>query len=576
MVRELKRALRGKGLRVIRAGPSIEGALEEARPHALVVDAAASPDDSLEVCVFAAQVQPDTPILVIAAEGDSAMVEMALDVGITDFINEPLEWELLALRVSTMIRVTRERACQQDGNVRAQRKTECDFLTGLASRDVFMRSVSQVLKRAEREGSPAALLYLGLDRFKRINDTLGHIVGDELLRQVAGLLKQQLRPTDLVASADDLGVANVSRLGGDEFMVFLSKIRRPEDAGDVARRILDALMTPFKIALREAGLDTIRKREISTTASIGISVFPEDGGDAQALLNRADRAMRGAKASRRGSYAFYQQSIGEALLRQLDIEKWLPLAIERDELELHYQPRVDVRDEMITSAEALLRWNSRELGPVQPKEFVPIAEETGLIVPIGKWVLETACAQLAQWRRHGDLDLRLSVNVSPQQFVLSDAAKTVTDALDESGLGPHALELEITESLVLGEDDRTARALRDLRSIGMTLALDDFGTGYSSLNFVTRFPVDVLKIDRSIASKVEDDPAAVTVVSAIVAMSNDLGLQVVAEGVDSIGQVRRLRELGCDEIQGFVVSKALAAKDLSEFCREWCGFQVSG
>jgi EAL domain-containing protein (putative c-di-GMP-specific phosphodiesterase class I) len=359
--------------------------------------------------------------LIIAAQGDSATVEMALGIGIRDFVNEPIEWELLAFRVSTMIRVTRKRACQQNGNVRAQRKTESDFLTGLASRDGFMRGVS-----------------------------------------------------------------------------------------------------------------------------------------------------------RRGDDAVNQRSIEEASIRRLDIEKWLWLAIERDEMELHYQPRVDVRDETIISAEALLRWNSRELGPVQPKEFIPIAEETGSIVPIGKWVLETACAQLARWRRQEDLDLRLSVNVSPRQFVLSDAAKTVTDALDESGLGPHALELEITESLMLGEDDRAARALQDLKSIGMTLALDDFGTGYSSLNFVTRFPVDVLKIDRSIASEVEGDPGAVTVVSAIIAIANDLALQVVAEGVDSMGQVRRLRELGCDEIQGFVVSKALAAKDFLEFYREWCGFQVSG
>ena len=450
--------------------------------------------------------------------------------------------------------------------MRTWRKTEYDGLTGLASRDLFMQGVSQALQRAEREGYPVALLYIGLDRFKRINDTLGHAVGDDLLRHVAGLLQQQVRPTDLVTFAGDLGVAEVSRLGSDEFMAFLSRIRRPEDAGDVARRILDVVTTPLKVS----------NREVSTTASIGISVFPEDGGDAQSLLNRADMAMRGVKASRGRGYAFYQRSIGEALLRRLNIEKWLSLAIERDELELYYQPRADVRSETIASAEALLRWNSRELGPVQPNEFIPIAEETGLIVPIGKWVLETACAQFARWRRHEGLDLRVSVNVSSEQFILSDVARTVTDALNASRLLPYALELEITESLVLQQDHRTAHALRDLRSIGVTLALDDFGTGYSSLSFVTRFPLDVLKIDRSIAAEVENDPAAATVVSAIVAIANDLALQVVAEGVDSIGQMRRLRELGCDEIQGFLVSQALAGKDFSEFCGEWYGFRVSG
>jgi predicted signal transduction protein with EAL and GGDEF domain len=340
-------------------------------------------------------------------------------------------------------------------------------------------------------------------------------------------------------------------------------VRRAQDAGDVAHRILEAVKAPVSVA----------GYELSTTASIGIAVFPQDGQDAETLLKCADMAMYGAKAKGPGRYEFYQPSMGQAFVRRVELEKHLRHALERDEFEMRYQPRIDIRTGTMVGMEALIRWHSPELGWVQPREFIPVAEETRLIVPIGAWVIETACAQLALWQRIGWSGLRLSLNVSSEQFASSDLTKTVTDTLRTTSLKPQALELEVTESLMVGEDNRTALALRDLRAIGVALALDDFGTGYSSLSFLTRFPLDVLKIDRSIASGVEDDPAAASIVEAVVAMGRRLGLRIVAEGVDSTGQAERIRELGCDEIQGFLISQPLDAKELGDFRRYWRSLQ---
>jgi diguanylate cyclase (GGDEF)-like protein len=540
-------------------------------PGAVVIDAAVSQRDALKVCSEIQRHQGGearTPILLIAAPADASTVRRAVSLGISDFAEEPVSGELLAIRIESMVRVASERLHLRDEVAQAQSRADCDGLTGLASRQSFMQSVNHALGRAKRGGHPLALLYIDLDRFKGINDTLGHAAGDALLQQVARLLKGQIRPTDVVGSPGAHGSTAVSRLGGDEFTVLLSKVRRADDAGDVVHRILEAMKVPVAVS----------GHEISTTASVGIAVFPQDGEDAETLLKRADLAMYEAKARGPGTFRFYQPSMGQTLLRRLELEEHLRHALERNEFEVRYQPRVDLRSEIVAGAEALLRWNSRELGWVRPSEFIPVAEETGLIVSIGAWVLETACAQLARWQRIGWPDFRLSVNVSSQQFASSDVAKLTTEALRSNGLPPHALELEVTESLMLGESDRTALALRDLRAIGVTLALDDFGTGYSSLSFLTRFPLDVLKIDRSIASQVRADPAAASIVEAVVAMGRRLGLRIVAEGVDSLSQALQLRKLGCDEIQGFLVSEAVTAEEFGEFCRGWRGLepQTSG
>jgi diguanylate cyclase (GGDEF)-like protein len=408
-----------------------------------------------------------------------------------------------------------------------------------------MQTMNRVLDRAKRSGQLAALLYLDLDRFKGVNDALGHGAGDALLQRVARTLETQVRPTDVVGSSTERAAGGVSRLGGDEFTVLLSQVTRVEDAGDVALRVVEALKVPA----------SVNGYQLSTTASIGIAVFPIDGKDAGTLMRCADMAMYAAKEDGRGRYRFYRASMGQAHLRRLEIERYLRQALERDELEVRYQPRVDLANDVVSGMEALVRWKSPELGEVQPKEFIPIAEDCGLIV----------------WRREGLGGLRLSVNVSSRQIASSDMVRTVTDVLRKTGVEPHGLELEVTETVMLGGDEDTALALRDLRGIGVTLALDDFGTGYSSLSYISQFPLDVLKIDRSIASEVARDPAALSIVSAVVTLGRSLGLGIVVEGIDSPEQARVLTELGCDELQGFLAAPALIASEFADFCRNWQG-----
>ena len=566
LVQTLEGALRQRGLRVFRAGGSIAASLDEVRPGAVIIDATVAQKQALEAC---AAIQPHpgeearAPVFLIAAPADVATVERAVSLGISDFEEASVSPELLALRVEAMIRAASERSQLREEAARARTRADRDRLTGLVGRDSFRQSVNKAVARAKHDGYPAALLYIDLDRFKGVNDTFGHAAGDALLQQVARRLKSEVRPSDVVGTAARQRAGTVSRLGGDEFTVLLSKVRQAQDAGDVAHRILEAFKEPFSLC----------GHELSATASVGIAVFPQDGEDADALLKRADMAMYEAKAQGPGHCRFYQPSMGQAILRRTELEKHLHYALERNELEVRYQPRVDIRSDTMVGMEALARWNSPELGSVQPREFIPVAEETRLILPIGAWVLETACAQLARWQRLGWSGLRLSVNVSSEQFASSDVAKTVTDALRNNGLQPEGLELEVTESLILAEDNRTSLALRDLRAIGVALALDDFGTGYSSLSFLTRFPLDVLKIDRSIASEVEVDPAAASIVEAVVTMGRRLGLRIVAEGVDSLGQALRLRELGCDELQGFLVSPPVTADELGEFYLDWQGLE---
>jgi predicted signal transduction protein with EAL and GGDEF domain len=433
-----------------------------------------------------------------------------------------------------------------------------DSLTGLANRRFFKDQFARALAAARSKGHSVGLLFMDLDRFKQVNDTLGHRAGDALLQHVADRLREHVRGSDMVArDGGESPAPEISRLGGDEFTVLLSKISKPEDAGDVARRVLRVLPQPVRI----------EGTEVSARISIGIATYPLDGEDVDTLMRNADVAMYHAKERGRNTYEFFSDSMNAASLRKLTLESRLGEALERGELRLHYQPRFDLATREMVACEALLRWHHPELGTVSPAEFIPVSEECGLIHAIGDWVLRVACAQNKAWQDAGYQPLPISVNVSTRQFIERDLREIVATALTEADLAPEHLEIEITENALMHDDEGTAIAFRDLQSMGVRIALDDFGTGYSSLSYITHFPLDVLKMDRAFVRDVDSDPAAKGVTNAVIQMAHSLGLRVVAEGVDSDAQAQILREQGCDELQGFLLSAAVPPEELVRFLR---------
>ncbi len=423
-----------------------------------------------------------------------------------------------------------------------------DVLTGLPNRALFLDRLEQAMARARRHDRTVAVMFMDLDRFKVINDSLGHAVGDALLRELAGRLRAAVRDGDTVA-----------RLGGDEFAVLLEDMARPEDASRVARKLLEALGEPF----------TAEGREFYLTASIGVSLFPADGDDAHALLKNADAAMYRAKERGRNSYGFYSAELGRRSARRLELETHLRRALERGELELHYQPQLCLRSGGVTGVEALLRWRHPQLGQVSPAEFVPVLEDTGLIVPVGHWVLERACAQLRAWREQGVDGFAVSVNLSAHQLHRPRIAEEILGVLDRTGIDTCSgcLELELTESLLMHEVEETIAKLERLREAGVRIAVDDFGTGYSSLAYLKRFPIHVLKIDRSFVRDLPDDPDDRVIARSILSLGHNLGLDVVAEGVETRAQLEFLRAEGCGAAQGYLFSPPVPAAELPDVVR---------
>ena len=417
-----------------------------------------------------------------------------------------------------------------------------DQLTGLPNRMLFMDRLEQALERSARRGKSAAVLFLDLDRFKLVNDNLGHDHGDQLLVQVADRLRGCLRRVDTIA-----------RIGGDEFTVLLEDVGSPGDAALVAERIIEAFRSSFRI----------ENQEIFVGASIGIALGGRDQGTtAQGLLRNADIAMYRAKANGRACFEIFKSSMRETVKGRLKMETELRRALDRGELRLHYQPQVDLRSSRIVGLEALVRWEHPERGLVPPGSFIPIAEETGLILPIGRWVLETACRQASVWRADPEigLDLVMAVNLSPRQFRHPRLVQDVGQVLAESGLDASGLEVEITEGTAMGDADATVKTLEHLKAIGIRLAIDDFGTGYSSLGYLKRFPIDVLKVDRSFVAGLPDNRGDAAIVRAVVGLTRALGLKAVAEGVETTQQLAELRGLGCDQGQGYLFGRPTATE----------------
>jgi diguanylate cyclase len=435
-----------------------------------------------------------------------------------------------------------------------------DALTGLPNREQSRSRLSSALSAARERKTMLAVLYLDLDNFKRVNDTLGHAVGDELLCLVASRLRASLRLGDslgaeLVAQERP---GHIARLGGDEFIVVLPNIHAAEDAAGVAARLIRELQEPMHL-----GLHTL-----VITPSVGISLYPADGTDVDTLLRNADLAMYFAKRRSPGSYALFDAAMNASALQRFTLEAKLRNALERNELDLHYQPQFDLRSGALSGMEALLRWTNADLGPVAPAEFIPVAEETGLIIEIGDWVLRKACAQAKAWMEEGLPVPRMAVNVSGQQFVLKDFPAKVAAIIKETGIPPSMLELEITESIVMKDEAWAEQALAELKELGVSLAIDDFGTGYSSFGRLRHFAVDRLKIDQSFISSLIDCNDDRAIAAAIIAMSRSLRIKVTAEGVESFPQLLFLQEHDCHEAQGFLFSKALPATDAHKLlCR---------
>lgn len=447
------------------------------------------------------------------------------------------------LGASTIVRDVTERKRTEE---RIRYLAQHDVLTGLPNRILLRDRIAQAIAHARRHQKQAAVLFLDLDGFKHVNDSLGHEVGDHMLRTTARRLQDCVRAGDSVA-----------RLGGDEFVICLPGLTDGRDAMPIAEKVLQTLREPF----------LVEQHELHVSGSIGISLFPSDGEDAELLMRAADTAMYHAKESGRNNFQFFTERLNETARRRLRIANLLHQALARDEFRVYYQPQVDLETGRITAAEALLRWWQPELGFVSTSEFVKVAEETGLIASIGEWVLNQACHRLQQWRDAGHPELRVTVNLSPQQFRRADFVQVVTRALHESGLPAAALGLEITESVLMMQNEENLGILQQLADMGIHIAVDDFGIGYSSLAYLQRFPFHTLKIDRSFVSGIGRDVSDTTLVTAIIAMADSLHLSVVGEGVENADQAAFLRAHGCKVAQGYYFGEAVSADLFGELLR---------
>ncbi|MCL1468863.1 putative bifunctional diguanylate cyclase/phosphodiesterase [Argonema galeatum] len=423
-----------------------------------------------------------------------------------------------------------------------------DLLTGLPNRILFNERLLISLANARGSREKLAVMFLDLDRFKKINDTLGHEVGDRLLKAVALRLTDCIRDTDILA-----------RWGGDEFTLLLPNISGAECSAEIAQIILDALKPPFFLS----------NNYFHITSSIGIALYPDDGEDAETLIKNADAALYSAKAKGRNNYQFYTRNINEEASELLFLENRLHHAWERGEFLVYYQPKVNINMGQITGMEALVRWKSPELGFVSPVKFIPIAEENGLILPIGEWVLRTACTQSKAWLDAGLPQIRMAVNLSARQLQQPDLVEMVAQVLAETSLEPWFLELEITETTAMQNVDFTSEILRQLNRMGVRIAIDDFGTGYSSLNYLKKFPIQTIKIDRSFVRDMAVDPYDVAIATAVVALGQSLNMSVVAEGVETVEQLECLHQLGCEEMQGYLFSEPLPDKDAIALLRKF-------
>ena len=529
-------------------------ALRDEQPDLLLLDLGAAPARAFDVLHWMQddRVLRHVPVIVLTADRDLPSRLHALELGAADCLVKPIDAVELRLRVRNTLAA----------KVYRDQLAHTDPLTGLPNRESLLWRLDWALGQAQRHGSVGAVLQLGLDRFKQVNDALGPAVGDDLLHAVAQRLAAGLRGSDAVARGrPPRSGAMLTRGSGDEFSVLLPSIERVEDAAVVARRLIERMAEPFSVA----------GHELFMSCRIGIAVFPGDSADKDTVLKHAGVAMRHARRAGQvacSGFQFYSGALNSQALQRIDVERELHHALEQGELRLHYQPQVDVASGRVFGVEALVRWQHPQRGLLGPGEFIAVAEETGLIVPLGHWVLREALRQLAAWRASGLVLPQIAVNLASQQLQRSELGDEVREALRTSGVDAQSLCLELTESAIIDSGPQVIATLESIKRLGVQLALDDFGTGYSSLTHLRRFPIDELKIDRSFVTDCETGGNNSALTAAIIAMAHQLGLRVVAEGVETRSQLAFLRANGADSFQGYLFARPLHADALGELLDE--------
>jgi diguanylate cyclase (GGDEF)-like protein len=516
------------------------------RPDVLLLDLMMPGMSGFEILerMAATNVLQDVPTIVLTSSTDPRTKLKALELGATDFLAKPVDSSELVLRLRNTLAAKAYR----------DRLANYDLLTALPNRHTFMGKLGWALSHAVRYGHKGAVLHVGLDDFKKINEALGPSLGDAMLQQIARRLEQCVRLTDTVGRLDiHRQQPTLSRISGDEFTILLPEVRAGEDAGLAAERVLAQIAEPIHLL----------EHEVRVTCSIGITVIPDDADEADTVLRNAGTAMHYAKACGKNAARFYSSELNARALQKFSLETQLRRALEREELMLYYQPKVHIASGRIVGAEALVRWQHPERGLVMPGDFVLLAEETGLITPLGEYVLRAACRQSAQWRAAGYEVPRISVNVSSHQFRQSAIVAVMESALRDAGSRVEDLTLELTEGTLMENTDQNVQTLQRLKAIGAKLSMDDFGTGYSSLSYLSRLPLDEIKIDRSFVMQVVNPGDRCAIITAIIAMAHSLELSVVAEGIETEAQLAFLAANGCDEYQGYLKSKPIPADDFA-------------
>ncbi|HEY2679488.1 MAG TPA: EAL domain-containing protein [Steroidobacteraceae bacterium] len=480
----------------------------------------------------------DLPIVMVTGCDDTRSIDRAYQAGATDFVAKPINWPLLAYRIRYVLRGARTVEALRATDARIHRLAYFDALTGLPNREWLREFLSQSLAAARDRATQLALLYVDLDQFKRINDTLGRGTGDALLCQVAERLQSAFDPQNVAA--------RIARVGGDEFAIVLEGADLSK-AKQAAQRVASMHEAPIKQG----------NYELVATLSIGLATFPDHGADAESLLKNAEAAMYEAKSSGRNQLSVHDVEVNARALKRLSLEMELRRAIEDSKLDVFYQPKFGAQSLELTGGEALLRWFHPERGQIPTAEFIAVAEETGLIGDIGRWTLQRVCADLCRWREEGLALPHVAVNVSGRDFMRPQALLQLGDIVSHAGLSPSQFELELTEGVLMRDAEAGRRSLLSLKEFGFSIAIDDFGTGYCSLNYLKRFPLDTLKIDRSFVADITDDADDAAIVRAIIALGHSLDLKIVAEGVTTSAQLRYLQAEGCDAIQGFLMSAAV-------------------